>query len=869
MDPIVLFIILLFAYALLMPKQRSGDNPTPSSLGDMNMPTAEAGRVLPVIFGTCKLQSPNVVWYGDFGTTEIRKTGDDVDGPCCSCCGPDPSEFSTVVGYRYYIGMNLGLCCGPVDSFLGIVINDKILWSGDLQGPNPRTLDINAPNFLGGDDRQGGIIANMHLYYGNNSQPVDSYLNAQTGCRTGYPNVCHVVVPGKSQNSGYIGTSTYMAPWHFILKRIPRNLGLGASADIGGDANPAEILYEIMTDNFWGANISPSLIDAASFKAAGLTLKTENLGMSLIIDTQSTIEDILNDVKRYINATLYTNPATGLFELKLIRDDYETENLPVLDASNVTEVKMTQAGWYETINEIKVNYTERLIAPTGSSTPVYAFKTRTAQAQDLANYFLQDEALVSSAMSFPALSNMSVANSVAYKNLSTVSQPFAKLEITTNRECFDLYPGAPFVFNWGPFNFWQRVFRVIDIEYGELVDSEIRINALEDIYGIAHAAYGQVTATEPGWTSWSPTNTDAAPIVFSQLVEVPYISWSTERVIVALVSRPNLNTDKYRTFGKVDPAANYLYLVDNGNFMPCATLIGNYHANTDAIDEVGFRIKAISDCDSLVTVSAADLLNTARNGCYINGEMLAWREVIDEGGGYYRIKGVARGIADTVPADHANGSRVWIVSLSPGLNSHGQTVGTNLVQNPAVFAISSPLVEPPVGRLTTDMTFYTKMIPGSSSGFLGESSAKLDQITTKSRAWRPYPPGRIRINGVAWPDQLHIGSGPSGITDLNITWAHREKLFQTTRTQDDVSDALEENTSYIVDIYCNDLFTASINGIVDDHLSLSATDFTTKTGYTPSNIIPIVVRIEIYAVNSSNGLESWQKQIRQFMLWGY
>lgn len=877
MSPVVLFIILLVAYAFLMPKpNKNNSGMTPGSFGDLNMPTAEAGRVLPVGFGTFQVKSSNVCWYGDYGTTEIRKTGDDVDGPCCSCCGPDPSDYSTVVGYRYYVGMDLGLCCGPVDKFLAIMVDDKILWQGDLTGPNPQTLNINKPNFMGGDEKQGGIIANLHLYFGSMDQPADDYFRGQTGCKSGYQGICRVVVPGKSQNSGYIGTSTYMQPWHFVLKRIPNRLGLGAAAEINGDANPAEIMYELLTDDFWGASVKPDTIDTKTFVDAGKVLASELLGMSLLLDSQQTCEDIINDVKKYINATVYTNPATGLLELKLIRDDYDINTLPRLDPSNVIDIKQTSAGWYETVNEIKVNYTERMLAYNPQSSGdtnedgipdnevQYAFKTRTAQAQDLANYFLQDEAILSTTMGLPALSNMSIATNVAYKNLSTASQPFAKLELTANRETADLLPGAPFRVDWPDYQYYGKVFRVIDTEDGELVDSNVKISALEDIFGIAHGAYGKITETTPGWTNWKPINTDPAPIVYTQLVEVPYISWSLERIIVAMVSRPNKNTDKYRSYGRVDEEKGFYYLTDNKNFMPCATLVGVYKAESDAIDEVGFRIKAISDCDALVSVTQADLLNTARNGCWIDGEMMAWRDVIDEGGGYYTIKGVARGVADTVPAEHTNGSRVWIVSLTPGKTKAGLPVGVNLVQNPAVYAISSPMVEPPIGRLTTDMTFYTKFVPGSSSGFLEDSKGTKASITTKSRAWRPYPPGRIRVNNEAWPKQLHISASQA----LQITWAHREKLFQQTRTQDDVSDPLEANTEYVVNVYCNNNLAYTFSKITTDHLDITLNDFTNLLKYTPSNIIPIMVQLEIYATNTQNGLESWQKQVRQFTLWG-
>lgn len=53
--------IALIAYALApKPKKR-----TPDMSRDLEMPTAEAGRPLPVVFGEGTIKSPNTLWYGD------------------------------------------------------------------------------------------------------------------------------------------------------------------------------------------------------------------------------------------------------------------------------------------------------------------------------------------------------------------------------------------------------------------------------------------------------------------------------------------------------------------------------------------------------------------------------------------------------------------------------------------------------------------------------------------------------------------------------------------------------------------------------------------------------------------------------------
>lgn len=59
------FIIAIALYALsyvIMPKPKIQK---PEAAQDLEGPTAEAGRPIPVPFGTVTIQSPNCLWWGD------------------------------------------------------------------------------------------------------------------------------------------------------------------------------------------------------------------------------------------------------------------------------------------------------------------------------------------------------------------------------------------------------------------------------------------------------------------------------------------------------------------------------------------------------------------------------------------------------------------------------------------------------------------------------------------------------------------------------------------------------------------------------------------------------------------------------------
>lgn len=68
----VLFIIALVVAYTMQPKPETRP---PAGLDEIQAPTAEVGREIPVLFGTRKMDGPNVVWYGDLRTVPIKSKG--------------------------------------------------------------------------------------------------------------------------------------------------------------------------------------------------------------------------------------------------------------------------------------------------------------------------------------------------------------------------------------------------------------------------------------------------------------------------------------------------------------------------------------------------------------------------------------------------------------------------------------------------------------------------------------------------------------------------------------------------------------------------------------------------------------------------
>lgn len=69
---IVAIVIAALVATALAPKPAA---PKPSTLEDFDLPTAEEGRPIPVVFGTVTITGANVTWYGNLRTKAIKSKG--------------------------------------------------------------------------------------------------------------------------------------------------------------------------------------------------------------------------------------------------------------------------------------------------------------------------------------------------------------------------------------------------------------------------------------------------------------------------------------------------------------------------------------------------------------------------------------------------------------------------------------------------------------------------------------------------------------------------------------------------------------------------------------------------------------------------
>lgn len=678
------------------------------------------------------------------------------------------------VGYRYSWDVQAGLGRGPVNEIVSIMADKKTVFAGTPgQISSSTSVYIDKPGLFGGDDTggEGGIQGQLDIMMGEPDQvPPASLLKLLTGLVPGFRGVVTTFFSGL--------VSCYSAspkPWLYRVRRTTKGWDgdvwypqkatimlentegqLDDESDLLPDQianlqtihamNPAHILVECATNRDWGRQLTlADDLNLDSYRAAADTLYEEGFGLCFRYNRQNGLDTFVQQVLDHVGAVQYADLETGKLTLKLLRGDYSVDDLPVFTYDNgiIAVQDDDSASITSNPNEIVVTWHDPVTNADGE-----------VRAQNLGA--IQNTGLNSSSVEYKAIPTHSLAARVAQRDLETAQSELTRLVIQFDRRGGILHPGDVFRVQLPDRNIDNMVLRVGKIEESDT--GVLTLTVVQDVFGLPSTSYSS-GQQDSGWT---PLDKSARPVTIKRLIELPYA------VLAGTVSEAELNYLKPESGypGVMAIAPTSLSI----NYLLQTRAAGASFADRGQGDWTpsGTLTASVGRLDTVLHVSMA-IFPAVGDGLMVNDEVMRV-DAVDIPAGTITV---GRGCMDSLPSGHFAGDRCW--AYQDTLDSDGL-------------------------EYLSGETIEARLLTRTSTETLAEAAAPVVRMVMSGRQARPYLPGNIRINGIAYPDMV------TGTDTFILTFSHRDRILQADRLIDCTENSIgpEPGTEYLINLIRRD-----------------------------------------------------------------
>lgn len=480
-DPITLSVILTYIFwniavpvaiatgiAYLMRTKAKG--PKPAGKDAFQLPTAEEGRALPVVFGKRRVMSPNAI------------------SPLLEYYARGHKKGAY---YYYYITLHMGVCLAA-DGIKQFWMAVTCLWPTpgdptDEADDGQTVMNFNAESIWGGGKREGGAHGPIYIQYGKDDQTLHSYLSAKAGAdQPAYRGFLGIIFA-----FAYIGTWPGLKPPSALVKRTDihndnSEMWYIAKANIGDDdLNAIHLLYELLFDKRIGLGKDTALL-GDSFATAADTCYSEGFGLSCVWDwAPDDIESMIRQIEQIIDGRLYRDPATGKFEIGLIRADYNPEELEEFDESDFWVESMPTSSVGTVPSKVIVHWHDKV-----------NLQSRPAVDDDIALLERQGGNPVVVELDYSAfVCDGDLANTIAARVQGVFSAMPKRLTLRALRTMSHLHETDVIKISYPSLNIALMIVRIMAIDRGSLTDGGCVIEVIEDVFGQSYTVYGSPPAS--------------------------------------------------------------------------------------------------------------------------------------------------------------------------------------------------------------------------------------------------------------------------------------------------------------------------------------------------------------------------------------
>jgi hypothetical protein len=724
------------------------------------------------------------------------------------------------IGYHYLFSLLFGLGRGPINQLKTIMVADKIAWEGE--GCNDAGFGIRKPELFGGEKKEGGVQGPFAIFFGADDQVLPGVLTADcggggpmSGSRK-LPNVKTTIGGLISEMRGttmvwFDGLITsmnpYPKPWSFRVRRYSagwyndecfypaKSVIFLADGKIHA-MNPAHIIYQCLTDPVWGRGLPKALINENSFIYAANVLCAEGFGLCMAWQRKEEVDQFIAIVQDYIDAAIYPDPETGKMTIKLLRDDYDSADLPLYTkSSGLLDITEDDASSQDDIFNEMIGQGFDPITKEPFTVRVHNLAAR--QSMGAPNPEQRD---------CSGIATRALLGRVLQRDLKKFCSGLKKYVVVLDRSGWKIRPGMPFRVSEPRRGIGQVVLRAVEIVDQSFKDGQITIKCTEDVFGLPDTAY--VTS---GGSSWTPAATAALPATEEAIYEANYRDIVRRRsvadaqalapeasIIGTVAISPDPVMYQYDLLSRATGEPDFFST--SGSFTGAATLVDAITPLQTIFEITGETSWTDDIVDQAIAVGSEQMGVVAYDP---TTHMLT----------------VERGVADTIPRAHAAAATVW-------------TIDDDLVSDGRTYAAGE--------------TVEAKVLTRTGSDLLDPAAATLMTLDVVGRQALPYPPGDVKVDG----DSIYALSGLYAAPVF--TWAHRDRWLQEDQLvgHTEASVGPEAGQSYVLRIYGADGITLLRTEPV------VGTTFTYDAAMQLADGSPGVIFVELESVR--DGLTSYQ-----------
>ena len=565
------------------------------------------------------------------------------------------------------------------------------------------------------------------------------------------------------------------------------------------DRNPIHMLRDLAVAPWYGGDGDASVI-GDTFATAAAQVYDERLGMTIFHSAPSQKDDFKRLIEEHIDGAMYFDHSTGKWEVKLIRDDFDVGDLFTFDRSIISDwVSVERPIQDELPNQITVKWTQR----DGEDGAVTLHNIAAVQ---------QVGGIIPDTREYPGCSVEALAWALCERDLAAATVPLFSGSFRALYVPEGVFPGAAIIVNDDRVGIASKVCRVTELDYGDGVSNEALISFVEDKFSLGDYAIA------PPPTTVDPSA--ALPPNARLVEEAPY--YVAARSLGELEITQRLDAD---------PDAGFLMACcDQPNGQHISAYIAKYNgSNWYREGEVDFGaygllqddLSAAADATTFDIPVESQIYEVAANDLLSIGSEIMRVDNISITGDIATVT-VGRGCLDTVPVAHSAGDAVLI---------WGSDYGSDEVE------------------YTSGESVDVKLLPRTGKAVLPPSEAVTDSVTFASRLIRPLPPGKVQLDGA------YLSTG-TVTGDMTLTWAHRDRLTQTTGSPEDFTDGNvgpEAGVSYTVMKR-----EAYANGTFGTPSTITTTTGTTATVNVDGTYAANVIGVQVGVKSTRDGYDCWQ-----------